>query len=102
MKGWVGGVGGFLSPLLLRQSPVPFRGCMGGQGRRVASKSFFEFLEREGLQPLLMTVCHRGPAPPSRENAGAGPRGDRPGKKKEAGPEKIYRETEILTCTWGP
>ena len=52
-----------------------------------------------------MTVCHRGPAPPSRQSAGARPRGDRPWqkkKKKEAGPEKIYRETDILTCTWGP
>lgn len=93
MKGWVGGGGGVPLSFAPQTKPGSFQGLHGGgQGRRVASKSFFEFLEREGLQPLLMTVCHRGPAPPSRENAGAGPRGDRPGKKKKPGPRKFIEK----------
>lgn len=57
----------------------------------------FEFLEREGLQPFLMTVCHHGSSTfQGKCRAGLAVTG-----LERSGPEKIYRETEILTCTWG-
>lgn len=57
-----------------------------------------EFLEREGLQLFVMTVCLHG------SSTFQGKYGDGlvvTGLEK-SGPEKIYRETEILTCTCGP
>lgn len=101
--GGVGEGGGelFLSPLLLRQSPVPFRVALGVGcvGKEVGTSKELEFLEREGLQPFIMTVCHRGSSTfQGKLSAGLTVTG--PGKR--SGLEKIYREAEILTCTWGP
>lgn len=57
-----------------------------------------EFLEREGLQLFVMTVCLHGPSTfHGKCGAGLVVTG-----LEKSGPEKIYRETEILTCTWGP
>lgn len=57
-----------------------------------------EFLEREGLQLFVMTVCLHGSSTfQGKCRAGLVVTG-----LERSGPEKIYRETEILTCTWGP